>query len=129
MSTPRQPSAPLTPELLRTLRELEAKATPGPWEAWVKHGDIFQGPLTKNTPSHARGVKFRIADCGEYDEDGDEQVPREATGNRDLIVAMRNALPALLDAAETLIPLSREVEDLRTFLRGAAVQFNQRSKP
>lgn len=64
--------------LMRMLEELDAKATPGPWVA--DDGNFFRDGSDDDP---AEGVDFYIELGG----------PEE-----DLIVALRNSLPALLDA-------------------------------
>ena len=90
-------STPLTPDLLRTLRELEAKATPmvqitGAWGLiWRRVTGRHQGdgPLMTIPPR---------------DTDADVVI-QHALEELD---TLRNALPALLDAAEELHALKEK---------------------
>ena len=66
---------------IEKLKELEAKATKGPWSL-VDNGRFLTGPYDD-----------LVADCDYFYQPGSEE-------NTALIVAMRNAPPALLDAAE-----------------------------
>lgn len=75
------------------LRELEAKATPGPWD-FEPHGDgvaLFAGP--SEIDGHAIH-RLNILNCAPdaWDWNG--------ANNRAIIAETRNALAALLDAAE-----------------------------
>lgn len=88
------------------LRELESRATPRPW------ADINGGGYLSGLPAHvvkARGddVPWFIADVqGDLDVDG---VGGDPVANAALIVAARNALPALLDEIDTLRVERREL--------------------
>lgn len=83
-------------EKLRTLRALEAAATPPPWTR-VPGSALVRGPTNYNTSL--------VAEC-EDNEDlplsewSNPEMMAQAKANADLIVAMRGALPKLLDAAE-----------------------------
>lgn len=83
----------LTPERIAELRALLAKATPGPWHQHV----------VDDTTIIAEGG-FEIGSTwpgGGVDADRDFSAPVEQhEHNAALIVAMRNDLPDLLDAAE-----------------------------
>lgn len=71
-------------DVVARLRGLEAKATPGPWETGEIqhfHDHTFHAVYTDVEPSVCAGL-----------------VPADA----DLIVAMRNELPALLDLADRI---------------------------
>jgi hypothetical protein len=80
MTTPN----PTTPEVLARLRALHAAASPAPWDSI---DDV-------NAEMVTRGL----------DEDGAFVYVADVWGKRDtaLIVAMRNALPALFDEVERL---------------------------
>lgn len=88
-----------TTETIAKLRKLLAEATPGPWEtdAWPRVDDVSEDV------HFIRGVGQQknqwIASCPEAD-DG-VQLLRNMD-NAELIVAMRNELPALLDRLEKL---------------------------
>ncbi len=80
---------------LEELRRLEREATPGPWDTYRIDSDTFCAIdviATKGDDPHPPVVVFL------EHEDYSEGCANE--GDHDLIVAMRNALPALLDAAE-----------------------------
>ena len=72
---------------LDELRALEAAATPGPWEL----GDYF-------IQSQGENLLQRYAGTIPFDAGSQRQI----RANPPLIVAARNALPALLDCAEAL---------------------------
>lgn len=77
---------PLTPETLAELRRLHAAATPGPWG--VDDGIVVddRGNAHKVDPATIPAVGIEVDHVSGFDAS--------------LIVAARNALPALLDAAE-----------------------------
>lgn len=68
------------------LRTLEAKATPGPWE----ESDIYGEPRIQCS---SRGEEVAWVS-------GSEKSDEENCANKAMIVALRNAAPALLDAAD-----------------------------
>jgi hypothetical protein len=81
------------------LRELAEKATPGPWVAWGTEprwpGDGRGAPRINHKPGDGTVPKVAVVDSWDRQEE-----------NRDLIVALVNALPRLLavvDAAERLL--------------------------
>jgi hypothetical protein len=87
---------------IAALRELLAKATPGEWlveSREAKHDHAINGyGWDELATVYGREV---------VDEEGDA----EGRANAELIVAMRNALPALLDrleAAEAVVKAARE---------------------
>ena len=84
-------------ETIARLRELEAKATPAPWEAGTTA--LGGGPLHRpvvTAPDQPLPRPFLIA----------ENV--SSAGDAELIAALRSALPALLDAAERAERLEKE---------------------
>ena len=117
----------LTPEKIEELRGLLAKATPGPWEADNENNegcyglgdDCHEG--FQSASIHApdgRGGYVKLFDAlnsdaafieEEWDEDWHHAWDEVSRANAALIVAMRNALPAMLDALAT--SLAREGED------------------
>jgi hypothetical protein len=79
---------------VKRLRELEAKATPGPWE--LRRDDDEGGYITYDI-----GVGgLTIARVPEDTRDDDEI--KMAAHDARLVADMRNALPALLDELESL---------------------------
>jgi hypothetical protein len=81
------------------LRELAEKATPGPWVAWGTEprwpGDGRGAPRINHKPGDGTVPKVAVVDSWDRQEE-----------NRDLIVALVNALPRLLavvDAARGLV--------------------------
>lgn len=78
----------LTPEDRARLRDLAAKATPGPWEAGVDDLTCMANV------HHDQEQRFWVADTGPA------RVEPTAMADSELIAAMRNALPALLDALD-----------------------------
>lgn len=100
---------PLTAAEIEELRELEAKATPGPWE--VGETDKY-GQQTV-------GDKFiTLLSCWHHSV---ESLEEESIANASLIAVMRNALPRLLSMltpltdAEVREAVERMREDLRHF--------------
>ena len=107
----------LTPEKIEELRALLAKATPGPWEADNENNDGCYGlgddchEGFQSASIHApdgRGGYIKLFDAlnsdaacieEEWDEDQHYAWDEVSRANAALIVAMRNALPALLDLA------------------------------
>lgn len=79
------------PEEIARLRGLLERATRGPWESL--NGRHVFGP-----------DRVLLAELRREDEEGDGfPAWEEAAATTDLIVAMRNALPALLDVAEAAL--------------------------
>ena len=83
---------------IERLEKLESEATPGPWE--FRSGDDRSGMSVDM-------LMANIAESGEEEEYaevlwGDELGGHEQIANWDLIVAARNALPALLECARAL---------------------------
>jgi len=86
----------LTPERIAELRALLAKATPGPWAVGKHKSDVGVAGEDFGAGYPARAGTVASLYDGEYIKN-----PRSVE-DAALIVAMRNALPALLDAAERL---------------------------
>lgn len=82
----------MTDETIKRLRELEAMATPGPWEA--RDSAIKGGLVDPEYPKRGRAIVAQYS----YDSE--------------FIAAMRNALPALLDAAERAAKLEAALEEI-----------------
>jgi hypothetical protein len=74
------------PPKFQKLKELEAKATPGPWIPTGYVGDLFEGTIVVY-----RGPKGNVV------SDSLEDRPKE---NHRFIAAARNQAPALLEALE-----------------------------
>ena len=95
----------LTPEDIKDLRAAEAKMAPGPWKPYTRTiiaGDGWTGWAL-------------IPDV----EAGDERIVCEGEPNdTDGIVALRNAAPALLDAADGLATLRLEHESWGAIIDG-----------
>lgn len=98
------------------LKAMEAAASKGPWECDTTHNegsygageDVYEGFKSYTILSEDGKVLFDSLNSDaievheEYDEDGATAWDEIARRNAKLIVAMRNALPDLLDAAERL---------------------------
>lgn len=142
-------------DTIAELRELLAKATPGDWETDTERseGEYGSGPDTSTGYDD-----FLIgADIGgkwatllttenstaklieeDYDEDYHRAWDAVGEANAKLIVAMRNALPALLDRVEAGVRAMRHIEEVATdpvsttaaleAIRVTAVVFNSRQK-
>lgn len=88
------------------LRALEAKATPAPWAAWEKEhtrGDVVIG------------VTWNVV-CNHYTDEtpvvfGDDGFWPVTEDDAEFVSALRNAAPALLDAAEENAGLRRALDD------------------
>lgn len=128
----------LTPEKIEELRGLLAKATPGPWEADEEKNEGCYGVGDdchegfQSASIHApdgRGGSAKLFDAlnsdaacveEEYDEDRHYAWDGVSRINAALIVAMRNALPALLASlASKDAEIERQAQALRemTFSR------------
>ena len=114
-----------------TLRELDAKATPGPWLRDPRYRDgtcdsngitVYTSPEVKSpgvlaykseilsTPS---GQDFRVTD-EDTDEDSDEAEAAmvEIESNVALLTTLRNALPALAALAEAAGALTDRLDEM-----------------
>lgn len=100
----------MTPSERQALRELCAKATPGPWSVYRcsfagEYGDGSNVPACGiSTPERGRGDVF----C---DAAYDECHHIIETPDADFIAASRTALPTLLDRVEVLESLLRRADD------------------
>jgi hypothetical protein len=98
---------------LEQLIELEKQATPGPWRA-VGKGGTCDGGSTKQHPCFvgqitAKGNRPIVQQSTFLGVQG--KTPEEAQGNAQLIVALRNAAPALLDVAQKAQALADVMND------------------
>jgi hypothetical protein len=91
-----------TKALLARLRELEAKATQGPWETEWHYAD----------GGGSCGIGPR---CDSEDDDGEEQAERDAR----LIAETRNALPAIIRSLEELEELRERLGDAEDVVAAA----------
>lgn len=95
----------LTADLQR-LRELEARATPGPWKATHKTtfggGEIGFADISGPATGRYGGVEYR---CSSTNADAD------------FVAALRNAAPALIAAAEERDRLRSELTDVMRVLQ------------
>lgn len=92
------------------LRELEAKATPGPWEV------DYQPPGICGAKCYMCGIKAYLPSEGVYVDVVRQGQTNNRTWDRvirdgDFIAAMRNALPGLLDRLELLTALTEGIPD------------------
>jgi len=74
------------PTLIEHLRELEKRATPGPWEYYISEVINNEG--------------LKVCAIGSKDFWESDFTLAEDTAHSELIMAMRNSLPLLLDALE-----------------------------
>ena len=129
----------ITPEEIARLRELEKKATPGPWFLAVheeKTVKKLMAWLAKFGSHYPNNKILHMVGAGKFGEDGldeDEIRVPAVTGNgptseanRDYICAARNALPALLDEVERLRGLADHTDD-QIKLTGMRAELNQLS--
>ena len=92
------------------LRQLEQSATPGPWEADLEMDEerpsIYSGVIRRG-PGYI-SFQTHVAELDSFERDGDED-EAQALARRDaeLIAAMRNAFPALLDIAKAAQAVAR----------------------
>lgn len=95
----------MSEEELKALDSLYARATPGPWSAFVsgKTVQIDIGQPLGGRPCIVSWTGF----------DGNDLPLARNVRNASLIVALHNAFPALRDAALRTAELEREVEALR----------------
>lgn len=97
MSTNQQ--NPLSPEALKELRELEQKATPGPWDLFgVTDSGLLPDIIDANL-NHVARVHGHNA-----------MAPGQSRYDAELIAAMRNALPALLAELDRLTKENAELK-------------------
>jgi len=89
----------VSPEKIAELRELLAKATPGPWEVWDKRGR----PLRLHWREDPADPSTWTGKSGPGDWGIKPFMPK-TLDDAHLIVAAVNALPELLDAASLLRP-------------------------
>jgi len=88
---------PTLPETIARLRELHENATLGPWKLLANQGIVgADGDPVATAPGHPAAGFRRLAD--------------ERIANACLMTETRNALPALLDAAEECERLREELE-------------------
>lgn len=91
-------------DLIEELRALLAKATPGPWRLHLVDDTTIISPA---------GEVATTCDSSQTErEDGYNIEYEQMEADAALIVAMRNAMPALLDAASRIRALSAENEAL-----------------
>lgn len=89
------------PEVIARLKELEAKATPGPL---VLDGNVIEGP-------------YQVAKFFMY-----PHVREECEADRQLFLSLRNAAPSLISDAESLAAAEEIITDLRRKLAIAGVE-------
>jgi hypothetical protein len=116
-----------------TLRELLAAATPGPWE--LSYSQIFSSPLAQQRCAEEERLPYDATDAelASLTESAVAYVPtragdeptRQGLADALLICAIRNAIPALLDAHDRLVTIIDDAfglqpvqptEELLTFL-------------
>jgi hypothetical protein len=106
--------------LVAGLRELEARATPGPWVRDTSEGTMGIQPFT--VERDARGITKGpiVGGCGccgspfgRYDEE-------EAAVNAKLIVALRNNARTLFDKLESLLGVAESARDQRYAIQARA---------
>lgn len=71
--------------------------TPGPWEVWVGHAEVYAGPAKENTERSIRGHRRVVAEASEHDDDESDGdgVDYEREANARLISAAPDLLAAL----------------------------------
>lgn len=84
-----------SPTTIKRLRELLEKATPSPWHVMA---DGFTAHKSPPTIYHAGDELNYVAKCADFAT----IAPTRNLENAELIVEMRNALPALLDRVEAM---------------------------
>lgn len=90
-------------EKIARLRELEKKATPGPW-------DTYCGlDVNSNGPDQSYGRASKSYECLSYTNGFGDAHP-SAIADAELIAEMRNNLPTLLDELERLQDENKSLE-------------------
>jgi hypothetical protein len=97
---------------LDRLKELEAKATPGPWKSGSYDGrGVIHGPSTEHPVCPISDVDFEVIgddeELGEYGYIHDVRPPFRKRVDSELCAEMRNALPKLLAVFEAGNELAR----------------------
>lgn len=87
--------------ILERLKELEAKATPGPWKAGFGDGrGVIHGPSIEHPVCRHSDIDFEVIgenENGEYGYVHDIRPPFRRRVDAELCAEMRNALPKLLE--------------------------------
>ena len=118
-STGREGCAPMTPDLIARLRELDAAATPGPWAYRPDEYDdwgVVKSPRepVEGFPDGLRCVLAQFRDPKALDEEALNEHRRAKTdpwqGNAELVTFLRNAVPEILEAADQLEALRSHAE-------------------
>lgn len=104
MTTPNHQPTPPQPVDIARLRELLAKATPGPWGVERTDKDNWIGPMRRSGDGKVAEIVCDTDRNGLYPE-----YLQRNDANADLIAALRNAAPALLDELERLRKDSAEL--------------------
>lgn len=117
----------LSPSSLLTLRELERQATPGPWRTVPQRGHTDTYIVSDHPDEQGTPHRNYVGETGF----GQGQKRHRYDANANLIAAMRNALPSLLQAAERVIELEAKVLECEIFkqnlrLRGTLHLIEQR---
>jgi len=99
---------------LDRLKELEAKATPGPWKSGSHDGrGVLHGPSIEQPVCPISDVDFEVIgdheELGEYGYIHDVRPPFRKQVDSELCAEMRNALPKLLAVVEALQKIPKEV--------------------
>lgn len=123
-------------EYIAKLKELHAKATPGPWSRDLAGEGVILGKPNETPESRWGRMEYRCGTAICYERTGIARVSKahaynpylDTTGeakkavtdaynaDADLIVAMRNALPALIEMAEGYEELKKHVLAVRSYL-------------
>lgn len=96
---------------IKGLRELEAAATPGPWETKEDYPEVQIVSDYRREPDGSEVANWigAMTDSPDFGDDEDECATRNQH-NAGLVVAMRNALPSLLDRVEELGTIQTNLE-------------------
>jgi len=117
-------SAPkLTAEVIAELRKLEQEATSGPWRNEGKGLQVRKADASMMNICDIRGWGY-LTGKGHFALGLDDEEARVVqNANAELIAALRNAAPSLLDAAEERDRLRDECERLREALAEIASTY------
>ena len=104
----------MTADELERLKELESKATKGPWTA-TKTGSVWTGPLKLDDPGITRAASMEshhLFEIDQYDYDflDEDEAEIQVRDDMALIAALRNAAPALIALAEWAERAKAEIE-------------------
>lgn len=97
-------------DAIERLKGLLEKATAGPWDTDTRYGRDGEGVWTTAIVSDSAHLFDSLCDgAGRIDRDDECEYDGQARDNAKLIIAMRNALPVLLEIAEAAKALNNGI--------------------